>query len=338
MTYIISMQEQARTILYALENDVFSVPNGDSLVCGGYDMGLSLRLKTADFMTPFAEDAALWAKSGHRQVEENKKYAIAYVLAEQQKEARHVQIGLALKYLQEEGLIVVCAENSQGGKTLLNLQDVFYIKLNTISKHKCRLVWGVKGTHEQMLVAYTNALQAGAIRLRPDGLWTQPGVFSWEHSDIGSRLLTQYIPPLKGRIADFGCGIGEIAAFVLNQSNNIQTATLIDHDARAIACAHKNLSAYSSLIEYIWSDIRDIALQNQFDVIVMNPPFHKGKAQSVDLGKIFISRAHQALKRGGRLYMVANTHLPYESLLSELFVSYNELGRKDGFKVITAHK
>lgn len=338
MTYIFFMKEQARTIVYSIENGIFPIPKGNALVFGGYNAELSPHLKQADFVTPLAKDAVLWKKSGHGQAGQNTRYAIAYILAEQQKAARNWQIASALNSLEEGGIIVICAENSQGGKSLLDLQDIFYISIAAVSKNKCRLVWGTKTTSEHMQVACTNALESGAIKQRNDGLWTQPGVFSWEHSDIGSSVLTKYIPPLKGRVADFGCGIGEITFSLFHQSTDIQSATLIDHDARAIACAQKNLSAYGSAVEYMWTDIYDVTLQNQFDFIVMNPPFHTGKMQSVELGLIFIKRAYQALKKGGKLYMVANSHLPYESILSDLFSSHEQLAKENGFKVIMAHK
>ncbi|MFB2351671.1 methyltransferase, partial [Priestia megaterium] len=50
------------------------------------------------------------------------------------------------------------------------------------------------------------ALAAGAPRLSADlGLWTQPGVFSWDRIDPGTALLLARLPPQAGVGADFGC-------------------------------------------------------------------------------------------------------------------------------------
>ena len=47
------------------------------------------------------------------------------------------------------------------------------------------------------------------------GLWSQPGVFSWNRIDPGSALLAQTLPALSGKGADFGCGVGYLAHTVL---------------------------------------------------------------------------------------------------------------------------
>ena len=50
----------------------------------------------------------------------------------------------------------------------------------------------------------------------------------------------------------------------------------------------------------------------------------------------FIRAAAGLLTGAGRLWMVANRHLPYEAALSELFADVQEIGGDNRFKVITA--
>ena len=52
----------------------------------------------------------------------------------------------------------------------------------------------------------------------------------------------------------------------------------------------------------------------------------------------FIAAAAEALKPGGRLWLVANRHLPYEQTLNERFGDVRVAGERDGFKVIAAIK
>ncbi len=60
------------------------------------------------------------------------------------------------------------------------------------------------------------AIAAGAPRLEPGlGLWTQPGVFSWDRLDPGTALLMEALPRLSGKGADLGCGVGVLAHPVL---------------------------------------------------------------------------------------------------------------------------
>jgi len=74
-------------------------------------------------------------------------------------------------------------------------------------------------------------------------------------------------------------------------------------------------------------------------VIVSNPPFHaQGNAARPDIGRRFIAVAADALKPGGRLWLVANRHLPYESVLDASFGSTRLVAQRDGFKIVEAVK
>ena len=64
-----------------------------------------------------------------------------------------------------------------------------------------------------------------------------------------------------------------------------------------------------------WLDLAFEKVARDFDVIVMNPPFHRGRAAEPDIGQAMIRAASKALKPGGQLFMVANRGLPYEAVL-----------------------
>src|SRR3546814_9644828 len=57
-----------------------------------------------------------------------------------------------------------------------------------------------------------------------------------------------------------------------------------------------------------------------------------------DIGRRFIAVAAEVLKPGGRLWLVANRHLPYESVLDASFGSARLVAQRDGFKVVEAVK
>ena len=85
-----------------------------------------------------------------------------------------------------------------------------------------------------------------------------------------------------------------------------------------------------------WHDVTTGVAQ-AYDVIVSNPPFHaQGRADRPDLGRAFLGAAADALRPGGRLLLVANRHLPYESLLQSRFARHRVLAQQHGFKVIEA--
>ena len=56
------------------------------------------------------------------------------------------------------------------------------------------------------------------------------------------------------------------------------------------------------------------------------------------IGRAFIAAAAAALKPGGRLWLVANRHLPYEQALARGFGEVRKLADAGGFKVIHAVK
>jgi 16S rRNA (guanine1207-N2)-methyltransferase len=70
------------------------------------------------------------------------------------------------------------------------------------------------------------------------------------------------------------------------------------------------------------------------DGVVMNPPFHSGRAADPDLGRAFIAAAAGMLTAQGRLWMVANRHLPYEATLTQHFADVTELTGDNRFKIL----
>jgi 16S rRNA (guanine1207-N2)-methyltransferase len=77
-------------------------------------------------------------------------------------------------------------------------------------------------------------------------------------------------------------------------------------------------------------------LPQRYDAIVSNPPFHQDRADLPELGRAFITSAADALQADGRLFIVANRHLPYEALLQSRFRDVRAVLVRDGFKVIAA--
>jgi 16S rRNA (guanine1207-N2)-methyltransferase len=112
--------------------------------------------------------------------------------------------------------------------------------------------------------------------------------------------------------------------------------TAYDVDARAVEACRKNTKMAAGRVECVWQDLTQLPTQRDFDFIVMNPPFHEGAAAQSQLGINFIKTAAFCLKPGGHLYMVANTHLPYEEALKALFAEVRPINQGKGFKIIKA--
>jgi len=121
-------------------------------------------------------------------------------------------------------------------------------------------------------------------------------------------------------------------------SQAVEGLMLVDIDRRAVEAARRNVP--DSRAAFAWADVRrtEALPDESLDFVVTNPPFHHGGAEDRDLGAAFIAAAAKALKRGGRLWLVANRHLPYEAPLAEAFAAVKLLGEGGGFKVHEARR
>lgn len=198
---------------------------------------------------------------------------------------------------------------------------------------------------------------------------SKPGLFSWNKEDLGSKILLQNLmaeenSPDKnftGKGADFGCGYGTLSYHILHKFPDIKELHLFDIDDRALKAAQKNLignngggnkdgdgdgdengnrAKKEENIYFHWEDLTQPSKKAQkynryFDWIMMNPPFHQSKKTDIALGIECIKRASQCLKPLGRLYLVANAHLPYEEFLQSCFKKVYKNYEGQGFKVYT---
>lgn len=166
------------------------------------------------------------------------------------------------------------------------------------------------------------------------GFLTRPGVFSAEKVDPGSALLAAALPArLPARMADLGAGWGWLSAQVLAR-DGVEALHLVEADFVALGCARCNVT--DPRAAFHWADATRFRPDHPLDGIVMNPPFHAGRAADPSLGAGFIAAAAGMLAPAGRLWMVANRHLPYEAVLSRLFREVAEVGGDGAFKLIAA--
>lgn len=248
-------------------------------------------------------------------------------------ERDHV-LAQALRVLEPGGRLLAFAPKDKGGSRLKTTLERFGCTVGEEARRHHRFCSAVRPDAPAGLEA---AITAGAPRIVPAlGAWSQPGVFSWDRLDPGSARLLELLPPLTGRGADLGCGVGALANRLL-ASANVTALTCVDVDRRAVDCARRNLDDPRATI--LWADVRKLDNGfSDFDFVVMNPPFHDGGSEDRELGVAFIRTAVRLLRRSGACWLVANRHLPYEAALSEAFASVAVKADAGGYKIIEAIK
>jgi 16S rRNA (guanine1207-N2)-methyltransferase len=258
----------------------------------------------------------------------------------QRDEARGV-LAHAASRVAEGGVIVVAQRNDEGARTMQDDLARLVGPVQALSKHHCRVAWALVDCARIDRALLAQWLAADAPRtVEATGLTSRPGVFSWDRIDPGSALLAAALPAdLAGRVADFGAGIGVLSLALLHTCPDLASLDLYEADARALALARANIEDGDPDIpvEYHWHDVAT-GVPARFDAIVCNPPFHAGRDADPGLGQAFLRAAAEALVDGGRLWLVANRHLPYEATLGAGFGEVRCVREAEGYKVIEARK
>ena len=144
-----------------------------------------------------------------------------------------------------------------------------------------------------------------------------PGIFAHGRVDPGTRALLQAMRtfPLAGRrVLDFACGSGVIGAF-LSALEPTARVDLLDVDAVALAAAGENVSG----ARLIPSDGFDALVGERYDLIVSNPPYHEGKAETGRVVERLVRGAPDYLVTGGSLMLVTQRRFQVAALMKSTF-------------------
>lgn len=233
------------------------------------------------------------------------------------------------------GWLVVAQHNDLGAKRLDGLMKQLGER-HALSKHHCRAV-AVQKTAETpaVLAEWLNADAPQQVEGAP--LLAAPGTFSWRKVDAGSRLLMEALPKsLSGKGADICAGWGYLSWALLESRPAIAHIALFEAEKRAIDLAEQNLAVHVAKCSFAWVDATRPLAASNLDWAVMNPPAHDMLQSSPEATAAIFATAAKALKQGGKLYLVANRHLPYERTLETLFSSQATTHENNEFKVIEA--
>ncbi len=167
-------------------------------------------------------------------------------------------------------------------------------------------------------------------------LFTKPGLFGWDQIDPGSALLAAQLPGIfvaggaPASLLDLGCGYGYLS--VAAHAHGAGAITATDTCAAALLACAKNFAAHGIAGEVVPSDCAE-GIAECFDLVLCNPPFHRGFAADQELCARFFRAAAGHLHRAGRALFVTHRVVPAATLAQEVFRSCEQLAATPSFQV-----
>lgn len=307
-------------------------PSGDMLVIGASgnaDLTPLDPSATTIIQRHFSDHQTLLARGYRVASEITGRFQTAIVILPRSKAAARANIADAVTRLEPGGALWIDGQKTDGVdailKELRKLVDVGDIHSKAHGK-----IFRVTSTDADWL---PKDWVAKSTEVAP-GYATRPGVFSADGIDPGSELLIRNLPErMPTRIVDLGAGWGWLSGQVLARPG-IEVIHLVEADHAALESARDNVT--DPRAKFHWADAREFRLPDPVNGVIMNPPFHNGRDSDPRLGAAFIATAAGLLTGAGKLWMVANRHLPYETVLREHFAQVTEIGGDNRYKIFEA--
>lgn len=279
--------------------------------------------------------------AGHQVAPEPEGHGLdgALVLCGRHRGQNENRIAEAVRRVRPGGLIVVAGSTGDGMPSLRRRLEAVLRLEGHLPKYHGLVLW-LRRPQDDAAEAAAEALRARPALVESRFL-TSPGMFSHERIDPGSRLLAENLPAsCRGAAADFGAGWGYLAAALAERTAGLDRIDLYEADCASLEAARKNLAGIPDGTElgFFWLDLTAEKPGRTYDLVVMNPPFHQGRAAEPGLGQAMIHAATSTLRPGGRLIVVFNRGLPYDRTLHAAFAEVTEIAADAAFRVVAARR
>jgi release factor glutamine methyltransferase len=153
-----------------------------------------------------------------------------------------------------------------------------------------------------------------------------PGVF---HPGFfySSHILADYVAGMEihGKtVLDVGCGSGIVA---LAAAKKGAVVTAIDINALAVQCTMENAAANGLVVEVLHSDLFSGVTSRRFDVVAVNPPYYRKKANTpaehawnagpeLEYFNRFFLTLRQVTLPGSKVYMILSEDCDMNGIVS----------------------
>lgn len=164
-------------------------------------------------------------------------------------------------------------------------------------------------------------------------------LFSREKLDIGTRFFLEHIPRGSFKtILDLGCANG-IIGIRARELNPQASLIFSDDSAMAIESARNNYhSIHGGEAQFYWTNCFEGQPPEKLDLVLCNPPFHQGTTIGDFIAWQMFQDAHHALKPGGWLRVIGNSHMGYQMKLKKIFGHSKIVATNPKFIICEAQK
>ena len=286
---------------------------------------------------------AIFSDFDFSQMEKQKYVRIVYRFSKEKAVVHHV-INYAANLLVENGELILSGLKSDGAKTYLDKCKQLFGN-GSVQKNGVAYGGVFQKTYapaEEALLDDRNYTRLRLVQTEVLDFWSKPGVFGWDRIDEGSALLVSVLDDFLARekhspqsVLDLGCGYGYLSLML--RTFPFARRVAADNCAAALLAMRANAEYYATNMDVVASDAGN-TVQETFDLLVCNPPFHRGAAVADDLIEHFLRQAARLLNRQGVAVFVVNAFIPAEQKAAAFFSSCELLVNNRSYKVLALRK
>lgn len=168
--------------------------------------------------------------------------------------------------------------------------------------------------------------------------YSKPGIFGWNKVDIGSAFLASQLQDVLAGLSnppssllDLGCGYGYFLAMTKDWPLQRRVAT--DNNAAALQATQATAALHGLDVEVVADDFGS-SLQEPFDIILCNPPFHRGFGTDDQLTHRCLCNTARLLTPNGTAVFVVNSFIPLEVAARPFFRHVEPIADCGSFKLL----